>query len=91
MFSVPVLHGCKISITGLTSEKREEISQLVRSLGGIYSGDMNKSITHLITTPDYADGSRSPKIQFALKWSLPLVDLAWLEACNEKQSKPVDH
>lgn len=90
LFAVPILHGCTVSVTGLSAEGREEIASRVSALGGTYSAPLTKSCTHVLTTTGFAGSSScGPKLQFAAKWKLPVVQTEWLRACEE-QSMYVD-
>lgn len=87
LHAVPVLFGCQISISGLPSDERKAIAKTVTELGGHYFADLNKSCTHLITSKESIDPANGnpglgPKIQFALKWDIPIVEQSWLMACQ---------
>lgn len=82
LHAVPALYGCHIAVSGLAPEERKAVAQLVAELGGVYSTDLNKLCTHLVTLREATDGPLGPKLQFAAKWGIPIVEQAWLEACR---------
>lgn len=55
--TVPVLSGCRISITGFAKQKAE-LQVLVEGHGGKHAADLTKDCTHLIS-----DGAPSAKLR----------------------------
>ena len=81
---IPALGGVSLSISGLTGQSRKVFHLLVKTLGARSTDMFSPSNTHLICTAASSGGSgseRSAKYNKALKWKIPVVTLAWLEAC----------
>ncbi|RDW94655.1 hypothetical protein BP5796_00418 [Coleophoma crateriformis] len=73
-YTLPTLNSLRISMTGCEDPKeREEIANLVKENGGVYSGDLSKDITHLITYR-----TEGAKYNAAKKWGLRIVAVEWL-------------
>ncbi|KAI9737997.1 MAG: hypothetical protein M1834_009367 [Cirrosporium novae-zelandiae] len=73
-YRLPALEGCRISITGFSDlEFRQTIEATITESGGIYSGDLAKTATHLIAC--VAEGA---KYRYANMWGLHIVSIEWL-------------
>ena len=48
-FTAPVLLGCVVAVTGLPRTVREVIESLVRKNGGVYTADLRRGNTHLLS------------------------------------------
>ncbi|RXK38351.1 hypothetical protein M231_04393 [Tremella mesenterica] len=60
--------GLRISITGIEPvERRKEIVAYVNSNGGVYSKDLDRHCTHLISDKMTSDMKSSDKVKWALK------------------------
>ncbi|BEI85351.1 hypothetical protein CcaverHIS002_0507520 [Cutaneotrichosporon cavernicola] len=61
--------GLKIAISGIDQlDRRKKIIQLIKDNGGIYSKDLDRSCTHLVSAHNALDKSKqSEKIKWALK------------------------
>ncbi|MGH0123457.1 UNVERIFIED_CONTAM: hypothetical protein FKN15_011972 [Acipenser sinensis] len=68
-----------ISCTSLEKETREEVSKLVRLMGGRVFRDLNVSVTHLI-----AGEVGSKKYVVAANLGRPILLPSWVKACWEK-------
>ncbi|XP_033849176.3 DNA topoisomerase 2-binding protein 1-A-like isoform X1 [Acipenser ruthenus] len=68
-----------ISCTSLEKETREEVSKLVRLMGGCVFRDLNVSVTHLI-----AGEVGSKKYVVAANLGRPILLPSWVKACWEK-------
>lgn len=89
LHAVPPLYGCHISVSGISASHRAETAKLVEQLGGQYSAELTKSCTHLLAKASGAGsegGAPGPKIQFAVKWGIPIVDVNWLYTCQTRNS-----
>lgn len=87
LHAVPVLFGCKISVTGVGVDERRRLERLIQVHGGTFVPDLHAQCTHLIVaegTPSLADRP-SPKIIYARKWDIPLVRPAWLHECVHRR------
>lgn len=71
----PTFGGLQICVTGFGDVvQRDFISHTVEEHGAVYSGDLTKSVTHLITAvPEGA------KYTHARLWHIPTVSLRWFE------------
>lgn len=87
LHTVPPLYGCHISVSGISVSQRAEASKIVEQLGGQYSAELTKSCTHLLAkSGESHNGVPGPKIQFALKWAIPIVNINWLYSCQARNS-----
>ncbi|CAK9780911.1 hypothetical protein CC85DRAFT_62497 [Cutaneotrichosporon oleaginosum] len=61
--------GLKIAISGIEQmDRRKRVIQLIKENGGIYSKDLDRSCTHLVSAHNALDKSKqSEKIKWALK------------------------
>jgi len=75
--------GCLIAVTGLASPTRLEIKRLVETYGGLYTPDLTRSCTHLL--------SKEPeglKYHYAIQWGIHCVSPEWLfDSINEQCCK----
>lgn len=76
----PVLQGCTVCVTGLSSTERKEVQRLCEQHGATYTGQlkMNES-THLIVSEPSGQ-----KYECARKWNVYCVSLHWLFDSIEK-------
>ncbi|KAL3309212.1 DNA topoisomerase 2-binding protein 1 [Cichlidogyrus casuarinus] len=73
-FKIPIFHKLVICVSGLSVTERKEVSELVTSNGGSYSGQLQVgSTTHLIV---HKPGG--PKYDNAKKWKIQIIKLNWL-------------
>ncbi|KKA30287.1 hypothetical protein TD95_003869 [Thielaviopsis punctulata] len=64
----------KICLTGIDDiQQRAHIRHLIESGGATYTGELNRSVTHLLVSRP--SGS---KYEAARQWNIPTVSLAWL-------------
>ncbi|RKP18451.1 BRCT domain-containing protein [Rozella allomycis CSF55] len=70
-----VKQGCLISISGPIFDKRERgvLKELIEGHGGVYTPDLKKDCTHLVTCT-----TEGLKYQFAKKWRIKTVDRRWV-------------
>lgn len=74
-FTLPTLAGLSICITGFDDLTfRAQLQKAVTDNGGSYTGDLTKSVTHLI-----AAGPEGKKYQYATQWQMKVVSLKWLK------------
>ena len=78
--SFPTFGGLQICVTGFNDVvQRDFISSTVEEHGAVYSGDLTKAVTQLITAvPDGA------KYKHAKLWQIPTVSLKWFEDSLER-------
>lgn len=79
-YSLPILKGCVITISGFTSNERSNIGRLIELHGGIFCGEMSKNTcTHLITS-----SNSGAKFRKAVQWgTFYIVDEKWLRKSIE--------
>lgn len=86
------LQGCLVSVTGVAFEERAKICAMVQDLGGIYSPELKPKCSHLIfedlpvnnITLSQSQGLPI-KVQYALKWDIPVVSKDWIYACHRER------
>ncbi|KAL4635475.1 DNA topoisomerase 2-binding protein 1 isoform X2 [Arapaima gigas] len=70
----PVLRGCTVCVTGLSSNERKQVQQLCGQHGAQYTGQLKMNeCTHLI-----ASEPKGQKYECARKWNVYCVSLHWL-------------
>ncbi|XP_061130917.1 DNA topoisomerase 2-binding protein 1-A-like [Syngnathus typhle] len=78
----PVLRGCTVTVTGLSSIERKEVQRLCEQHGGRYTGQLKMNeCTHLIVSQPFGQ-----KYECARKWNVYCVSLRWLFDSIEKGS-----
>ncbi|XP_077410568.1 DNA topoisomerase 2-binding protein 1 isoform X2 [Vanacampus margaritifer] len=78
----PVLRGCTVCVTGLSTIERKEVQRLCEQHGGRYTGQLKMNeCTHLIVNEP-----SGPKYECARKWNVYCVSLRWLFDSIEKGS-----
>ncbi|XP_069015761.1 DNA topoisomerase 2-binding protein 1 isoform X2 [Embiotoca jacksoni] len=76
----PVLRGCTVCVTGLTSTERKEVQRLCEQHGANYTGQLQMNeCTHLIVSEPTGQ-----KYECARKWNVYCVSLHWLFDSIEK-------
>ncbi|XP_051538717.1 DNA topoisomerase 2-binding protein 1-A-like isoform X2 [Myxocyprinus asiaticus] len=76
----PVLKGCTVCVTGLSTVERKEVQRLCDQHGGSYTGQLKMNeCTHLIVSEPTGQ-----KYEFARKWNVFCVSLHWLFDSIEK-------
>ncbi|KAM6971020.1 DNA topoisomerase 2-binding protein 1 [Tautogolabrus adspersus] len=76
----PVLRGCTICVTGLSSTERREVQRLCEQHGANYTGQLKMNeCTHLIVSEPTGQ-----KYECARKWNVYCVSLHWLFDSIEK-------
>lgn len=91
-YAVGGLQGCIICVTGVAFEERAKICSMVQELGGIYSPELNSDCTHLVFEESNISvlgssqfsqnqGGLPIKVQYALKWGIPVVAKEWIYDC----------
>ena len=89
-YAVGGLQGCLISVTGVAFEERAKICSMVQELGGIYSPELKSECSHLVFeesgtftgSSQFSQNQGLPiKVQYALKWEIPLVSKEWIYDC----------
>ncbi|XP_068438409.1 DNA topoisomerase 2-binding protein 1 [Clinocottus analis] len=76
----PVLRGCTVCVTGLSSTERKEVQRLCDQHGANYTGQLKMNeCTHLIVSEPTGQ-----KYECARKWNVYCVSLHWLFDSIEK-------
>ncbi|KAM3593604.1 uncharacterized protein V6R79_016913 [Siganus canaliculatus] len=76
----PVLRGCTVCVTGLSSAERKEVQRLCEQHGASYTGQLKMNeCTHLIVSEPTGQ-----KYECARKWNVYCVSLHWLFDSIEK-------
>uniref|UniRef100_A0A7N6BFQ0 BRCT domain-containing protein n=1 Tax=Anabas testudineus TaxID=64144 RepID=A0A7N6BFQ0_ANATE len=76
----PVLRGCTVCVTGLSSAERKEVQRLCEQHGASYTGQLKMNeCTHLIVSEPSGQ-----KYECARKWNVYCVSLHWLFDSIEK-------
>ncbi|XP_071340915.1 DNA topoisomerase 2-binding protein 1 [Trachinotus anak] len=76
----PVLRGCTVCVTGLSSTERKEVQRLCEQHGASYTGQLKMNeCTHLIVSEPTGQ-----KYECARKWNVYCVSLHWLFDSIEK-------
>ncbi|XP_067342884.1 DNA topoisomerase 2-binding protein 1 isoform X2 [Channa argus] len=76
----PVLQGCTVCVTGLSSAERKEVQRLCEQHGANYTGQLKMNeCTHLI-----ANEPTGQKYECARKWNVYCVSMHWLFDSIEK-------
>ncbi|XP_070784264.1 DNA topoisomerase 2-binding protein 1 [Enoplosus armatus] len=76
----PVLRGCTVCVTGLSSTERKEVQRLCEQHGATYTGQLKMNeCTHLIVSEPTGQ-----KYECARKWNVYCVSLHWLFDSIEK-------
>uniref|UniRef100_A0A8C4Z728 DNA topoisomerase II binding protein 1 n=1 Tax=Gadus morhua TaxID=8049 RepID=A0A8C4Z728_GADMO len=76
----PVLRGCILCVTGLSSVERKEVQRLCQEHGAQYTGQLKMNeCTHLIVSEPTGQ-----KYECARKWNIYCVSLHWLFDSIEK-------
>uniref|UniRef100_A0AAY4C5W2 BRCT domain-containing protein n=1 Tax=Denticeps clupeoides TaxID=299321 RepID=A0AAY4C5W2_9TELE len=76
----PVLRGCTICVTGLSTVERREVQRVCEMHGGQYSAQLRMNeCTHLIVSEP-----SGPKYECAQKWNVYCVSINWLFDSIEK-------
>ncbi|XP_044031871.1 DNA topoisomerase 2-binding protein 1 [Siniperca chuatsi] len=76
----PVLRGCTVCVTGLSSTERKEVQRLCEQHGATYTGQLKMNeCTHLIVGEPTGQ-----KYECARKWNVYCVSLHWLFDSIEK-------
>ncbi|XP_067234177.1 DNA topoisomerase 2-binding protein 1 isoform X2 [Chanodichthys erythropterus] len=79
-YRCPVLKGCTVCVTGLSTVERKEVQRLCDQNGGSYTGQLKMNeCTHLIVNEPTGQ-----KYEFARKWNVYCVSLHWLFDSIEK-------
>ena len=73
-----VLRDVVLCTTGLPGADKSRCSAIVKALGGRYSGDLTREVTHLVATE-----WGSPKYKKAVELGLEIVRPEWVYACEE--------
>uniref|UniRef100_A0A7E4VJA1 DNA topoisomerase 2-binding protein 1 n=1 Tax=Panagrellus redivivus TaxID=6233 RepID=A0A7E4VJA1_PANRE len=69
------LKGLLITCTGLTADERKTLATKIKHMGGVFSGSMSDTTTHLIAMEC---NSTSEKYRLARKFKLPVVTPEWV-------------
>ncbi|XP_041670231.1 DNA topoisomerase 2-binding protein 1 [Cheilinus undulatus] len=73
-FLCPVLRGCTVCVTGLSTAERKEVQRLCEQHGANYTGQLKMNVcTHLIVSEPTGQ-----KYECARKWNVYCVSLHWL-------------
>jgi DNA replication regulator DPB11 len=74
-YKLPTFTGLIICITGFDDLSfRAQLQQKIDELGGKYTGDLTKHVTHLI-----AFKAEGKKYQYAMQWRKHIVTLQWFQ------------
>ncbi|ORY43534.1 BRCT domain-containing protein [Neocallimastix californiae] len=76
-----------ICCSSQNKNEKEEIYESIIKLGGSYSRDLKKSVTHLI-----ASSSESEKYKVAIEKEIPILTSDWMKECikNKENINPYD-
>ncbi|PQE15681.1 BRCT domain-containing protein [Rutstroemia sp. NJR-2017a BBW] len=78
--ALPTFTGLKVSLTGCEdATERSEIAEKIKENGGIYDGNLTKSVTHLISFR-----TEGNKYKAAKNWGLRIVSVEWLNDSLER-------
>ncbi|KAM3083782.1 protein kinase activating protein dpb11 [Clarireedia jacksonii] len=78
--ALPIFTGLKISMTGCEDvTERSQIAEKIKENGGIYDGNLTKSVTHLISFR-----TEGNKYKAAKNWGLRIVSIEWLHDSLER-------
>ncbi|KAF9650190.1 hypothetical protein BDM02DRAFT_3259867 [Thelephora ganbajun] len=72
---VPGATGMVISFSGLGESEACWTRRFLRGIGASHAPTFSKKTTHLL-----CPSRQGPKAEKALKWGIPIVDMAWLES-----------
>ncbi|XP_023933099.1 DNA topoisomerase 2-binding protein 1 isoform X2 [Lingula anatina] len=73
-YKCPLFKDLVITVSGISNDERAEVKQVVEAQGGRYTGEMKiNDCTHLIVNEP-----KGQKYEFAVKWKIHIVCLAWL-------------
>ncbi|KAK3541594.1 hypothetical protein QTP86_033095 [Hemibagrus guttatus] len=79
-YQCPVLKGCTVCVTGLSTVERKEVQRLCELHGGSYTGQLKMNeCTHLIVNEPSGQ-----KYEFAKKWNVYCISIHWLFDSIEK-------
>ncbi|XP_060756012.1 DNA topoisomerase 2-binding protein 1 isoform X2 [Neoarius graeffei] len=79
-YRCPVLRGCTVCVTGLSTVERKEVQRLCELHGGSYTGQLKMNeCTHLIVSEPSGQ-----KYEFAKKWNVYCISIHWLFDSIEK-------
>ena len=72
------------TVPGFFGEARQEVRALVKELGAVYSGQLERGLTSFLVC---ARGIRSEgvaKVQKAKEWRIPVVQVEWIYCSLEQ-------
>ncbi|RLN97644.1 hypothetical protein BBJ28_00004162 [Nothophytophthora sp. Chile5] len=75
-YALRPLEGLAVCTTGLTPEERENVARLATTQGAIYDGNLDVELTNVLIAQKY---------EAAVENGIPVVHVAWLHACMERQ------
>ncbi|KAJ8375031.1 hypothetical protein SKAU_G00056110 [Synaphobranchus kaupii] len=76
----PVLRGCSVCVTGLSTQERQEVQRLCQEHGAQYTGQLKMNeCTHLIVGEP-----KGQKYECAKKWKVYCISVNWLLDSIEK-------
>ncbi|XP_017308606.1 DNA topoisomerase 2-binding protein 1 isoform X4 [Ictalurus punctatus] len=79
-YRCPILKGCTVCVTGLSTVERKEVQRLCELHGGSYTGQLKMNeCTHLIVSEPSGQ-----KYEFAKKWNVYCISIHWLFDSIEK-------
>ncbi|XP_063063142.1 DNA topoisomerase 2-binding protein 1 isoform X2 [Engraulis encrasicolus] len=79
-YRCPVLQGCTVCVTGLSSVERKEVQRICEQHGGRYTGQLRMNeCTHLIVNEPSGQ-----KYESARQWNVYCVSIHWLFDSVEK-------
>lgn len=70
---IPPFYRLRITLTGFTSQERKDLSLGIIGAGGTYSPELRIETTHLIMQDNPMPSRRSPKLEYAKKWNIPII------------------
>lgn len=71
-YKLPPFAGLVISVTGLSAGTRNEIQRLAKAYGGVYTPNLTKKCTHLLS-----ESPQGLKYRYALEWGIYCVTTQW--------------
>ncbi|KAK4998107.1 protein kinase activating protein dpb11 [Elasticomyces elasticus] len=78
-YRMPTFAGVKICLTGFKGATRITLQETVARHGAHYSGDLDRTVTHLV-----AAKTNGPKYAAAKQWNLKTVSLRWVQESIER-------
>lgn len=75
----PLFHNLKITTSGISKRRKEELKQLITENGGLFTGQLEMNLTNILIV----DASGGDKYDAAVSWKIPCIKTSWLRKCVE--------